>query len=338
MRNISPRFRADLIRPKYVNIRINSANKEIVMKKYVLLLLCVFALAACSPATDKKTDKGAPVAKVAGQAITTADVERELGALPEFAREFFKGDEGLNRLVDELVKKELLYAEAKKKGLDKDPEFVKKFEEAKKNALISRLLEDEVQKKAPQVSEKEIRELYDSRKEEFIMPTSVRLSRIVVKNEADAKKVYERLQKGEPFNKVAAEMSIDTRTAKSGGDLGYMKKGEMNAELEKIVFRLRKNQISMPITLKDGIHILVPTDIKGSRIPYDKISSAIGQQLGMKKQQEALDKYIEELKKSHKTEIIKENIAKINQTPDKPAEADKAPAAEKKTEKAAEKK
>jgi EpsD family peptidyl-prolyl cis-trans isomerase len=302
------------------------------MKKYLLLLLCVFALVACS----KGGEKGDVVAKVDSQTITTKDVEHELSALPEFAKDFFKGEEGMTRLVDELVKKELLYAEVKKKGLDKDPDFLKKFEEAKKNALISRLLENEVQKKSPQITDKEIRDFYDSHKEDFIMPASVRISRIVVKNEEDAKKVYERLQKGEDFKKVAAEMSIDTKSAKSGGDIGYLKKGEMNADLEKVVFRLKKNQISMPIPLKDGIHFLVATDIKGSQIPFDKMSAAIGQQLGLKKQQDALEQYIEGLKKDHKVEVIKENIAKINQTPAKPADADKSP--EKATEKAPEKK
>jgi EpsD family peptidyl-prolyl cis-trans isomerase len=310
------------------------------MKKYLLLLLCIFALVACS----KGGEKGDVVAKVDSQTITTKDVEQELSALPEFAKDFFKGEEGMARLVDELVKKELLYAEVKKKGLDKDPDFVKKFEEAKKNALISRLLENEVQKKSPQITEKEIRDFYDSHKEDFIVPTSVRISRIVVKNEEDAKKVYERLQKGEDFKKVAAEMSIDTKSAKSGGDIGYLKKGEINADLEKIVFRLKKNQISMPIPLKDGIHFLLATDIKGSQLPFDKISSAIGQQLSMKKQQDALEQYIEGLKKDHKVEVIKENIAKINLTPAKPAGTDKAPekaaekAPEKKVEKPAEKK
>jgi EpsD family peptidyl-prolyl cis-trans isomerase len=310
------------------------------MKKYLLLFLCIFALVACS----KGGEKGDVVAKVDSQTITTKDVEQELSALPEFAKDFFKGEEGKARLVDELVKKELLYAEVKKKGLDKDPDFIKKFEEAKKNALISRLLENEVQKKSPQVTEKEIRDYYDSHKEDFIVPTSVRISRIVVKNEEDAKKVYERLQKGEDFKKVAAEMSIDTKSAKSGGDIGYLKKGEVNADLEKIVFRLKKNQISMPIPLKDGIHFLLATDIKGTKLPFDKISSAIGQQLSMKKQQDALEQYIEGLKKDHKVEVIKENIAKIGLPPAKPAGTDKAPekaaekAPEKKAEKPAEKK
>ncbi|HMK61560.1 MAG TPA: peptidylprolyl isomerase [Dissulfurispiraceae bacterium] len=293
------------------------------MKKYVLLLLCLGLLMSCSQGVDSKK-QGEVVAKIDGSVITTKDIEQEINALPEFAREFFKGQEGTSRLVDELVKKELLYAEAKKRGLDKDEEFQRKFEEAKKNALITRLLEKEL-KSLPQVTDKEVKDYYDAHKDEFIQPNAIRLSQIVVKTEDDAKKVYERLQKGEPFNKLADEVSIDKTSAKSGGDLGLFKKGEMNPDLEKVAFRLKKNQISMPIPLKDGIHIIVPTDIKGTALDFDKIKGAISQQLMAKKQQDNLEQFIEGLKKNYKVEVNKENMAKIKIGGTEPAAPEKAP-------------
>jgi len=311
------------------------------MKKYLLLSLCLVMLGACSQGADQK--KGDVVAKVGGEVITTKDVEQEVAALPDFAKEFFKGPDGTSRLVDELVKKELLYVEAKKRGLDKDEEFQRKFEEVKKNALITRLLEKEV-KATPQMSEKDVKDYYDAHKDEFVQANSVRLSQILVKTEDDAKTVYARLQKGEPFNKLAAEVSIDKPSAKSGGDLGFFKRGEMNQDLEKVAFNLRKNQISMPVPLKDGIHILVVTDIKGTAVPFEKIKDAIGQQLLAKKQQEGLEQFIEGLKKNYKPEINKDNLAKINLGGTKPAGPEKAPAEqapaktpEKSPEKAAEK-
>jgi EpsD family peptidyl-prolyl cis-trans isomerase len=303
------------------------------MKKYVLLLLCLALLVSCSQGGDKKGDV---VAKIDSSVITTKDVEQEINALPEFAREFFKGQDGMARLVDELVKKELLYVEAKKRGLDKDEEFQRKFEEIKKNALITRLLEKEI-KAIPPLTDKEVKEYYDAHKDEFIQPNAVRLSQIVVKTEDDAKKVYERLQKGEPFNKLAAEVSLDKASAKSGGDLGLFKRGEMNQDLEKVAFNLKKNQISMPVPLKDGIHILVVTDIKGSALEFDKIKAGISQQLMAKKQQDGVEKFIEGLKKNYKTEVIKDNFSKIGLAPAQPAGAEKSAAPQKAPEKAPEK-
>jgi peptidyl-prolyl cis-trans isomerase C len=285
------------------------------MKKYVLLLLCLALLVSCTQGGEKKGDV---VAKIDTNVITTKDVEKEINALPEFAKEFFKGQEGMARLVDELVKKELLYVEAKKKGLDKDEEFQRKFEEIKKNALITRLLEKEM-KAVPQLTDKEVKDYYDGHKDDFVQANAVRLSQIVVKTEDDAKKVYERLQKGEPFNKLASEVSLDKASAKSGGDLGLFKRGEMNQDLEKVAFSLKKNQISMPVPLKDGIHILVVTDIKGTALDFDKVKGHISQQLTAKKQQDDLEKFIEGLRKNYKVEVNKENFSKISLAPAQPA-------------------
>jgi len=299
------------------------------MKKYVYLLLCLALLVSCTQGGDKKGDV---IAKIDSSVITTKDVEQEINALPEFAKEFFKGQEGMARLVDELVKKELLYVEAKKRGLDKDEEFQRKFEEIKKNALITRLLEKEI-KAVPQLTDKEVKEYYDAHKDEFIQANAVRLSQIVVKAEDDAKKVYERLQKGEPFNKLAAEVSLDKASAKSGGDLGLFKRGEMNQDLEKVAFNLKKNQISMPVPLKDGIHILVVTDIKGSALEFDKIKGSISQQLMAKKQQDGVEKFIEGLKKNYKTEVIKDNFSKIGLAPAQPPATEQPAAPQKAPEK-----
>ncbi len=304
------------------------------MKKYVLLLLCLALLVSCTQSGEKKGDV---VAKIDTSVITTKDVEKEINALPEFAKEFFKGQEGMARLVDELVKKELLYVEAKKKGLDKDEEFQRKFEEIKKNALITRLLEKEM-KAVPQLTDKEVKDYYDGHKDDFVQANAVRLSQIVVKTEDDAKKVYERLQKGEPFNKLAAEVSMDKASAKSGGDLGLFKRGEMNQDLEKVAFSLKKNQISMPVPLKDGIHILVVTDIKGTAFDFDKVKGSISQQLMAKKQQDDLEKFIEGLRKNYKVEVNKENFSKISLAPAQPAASEQPGTPQKAPEKAPEKK
>jgi len=141
---------------KYVRFVDNYLQRRLEMKRYVVLLLSLALLASCSQGVDSKK-QGDVVAKIDSDVITTKDVEQEVSALPEFAREFFKGQDGMTKLVDELVKKELLYVEAKKRGLDKDEDFQKKFEEIKKNALITRLLEKEM-KALPQITDKEIKD------------------------------------------------------------------------------------------------------------------------------------------------------------------------------------
>jgi peptidyl-prolyl cis-trans isomerase C len=216
--------------------------------------------------------------------------------------------------VDEIVKKELLYLEAKKRGLDKGDEFQKKVEDFKKFTLIQQLLEKEIEA-ASKPSDKEQKDYYDSHKDDFTVPNQVRISQIVLKNEDKAKMALEKLQKGEDFAKVSSELSADKNTAKSGGDLGFFKKGEMNPELENIAFRLKKGQISHPIKLKDGFHIIKVTDIKGTVAEFDKVKGILTQRLTAERQRDTFDKLIENLKKNYKIELNKDAITKLSASP-----------------------
>jgi peptidyl-prolyl cis-trans isomerase C len=292
------------------------------MKRFLLvpitLIIALVFIASCAKEGEKKN----VVVKIDSAVLTQEDVQAEMSALPEMAKEFFQGPEGTARFVDELVKKELLYIEAKNRGLDKNKDFQKKVEEFKKITLINQILEKEIES-AAKITDKDIKDYYDKHKEDFMVNTQVRLSHIVVKAEDDAKKVYERLKKGEDFAKVASEVSLDKASAKAGGDIGNFKRGDMKPEMEDVAFRLKKGEISMPIKLKDGVHIIKVTDAKGSILEFDKVKGLIGQRMAAEKQRESFDKFIENLKKKHKIEINKDALAKITFAP---APAPAAPA------------
>jgi peptidyl-prolyl cis-trans isomerase C len=317
------------------------------MKKYLLLLSCLFLLAACGQPSGKK---GEVVAKVDSEVITTADVESKINAMPPPYREFFKQPEAMSDLIDQIVSEELLVVAAKKKGMDKDEDYTKSVEDFKKRELITRLLKKDLPA-MPQLTEKDVKDYYDSHKSELMQINAVRLSQIVVKTEDDAKKVYERLQKGEAFGKVASEVSIDKATAKSGGDMGFLSKDQISPDFAKAISSLKKGQVgTTPVSLKDGLHIIIVTDVKGTSLDFEKIKSALAQQVMATKQKEVIDKYLDGLKKEHKVELKKENFSKVNleapkpaapakaEAPAKPADTAPVKAAEKAPEKAPEKK
>jgi peptidyl-prolyl cis-trans isomerase D len=79
---------------------------------------------------------------------------------------------------------------------------------------------------------------------------------ILVKDEATAKTVKERLDKGEDFAKVAKELSQDTGSKESGGDLGWFGAGKMVAEFETAAFKLKVGEISDPVKSQFGYHII----------------------------------------------------------------------------------
>ncbi len=282
------------------------------MKKFALIALLALSLAACSK-TDTGKAGGPYLAKVNGVTITQADFERELDALPDYARQLFSEPEGREKFLNEIVNKEVLYREALKKGLDKTPDFQKKVEDFRKLSLVSELFEKEVMAKAA-VSDQEVKDYYDKHRDDFTVTTEIKASHILVKTEAEAQKVLERLKAGEKFSDVAKAVSIDKGSAGNGGNLGYFKKGQMVPVFEKAAAALAVGAVSVPVKTEFGYHVILVTDKKkGPTLDFERVHDVIRQKLAADRQKEAFDTYLAEAKKTYKVEINKEALAKIGE-------------------------
>ncbi|MEW6571171.1 MAG: peptidylprolyl isomerase [Nitrospirota bacterium] len=278
------------------------------MKRFLTIL---FAVSLLSAACAKKEER-IYLAKVGNVRITQQELAREMKNLPEFAQKLFEGPGGREKFLEELIKKELLYQEALKKGIDRDPELRGKIEDFKKITLISSLLEKEIEAKAD-ITDQEMRDYYEKNKEDFASINQIRASHILVKTEEEAEKILERLKKGEDFAEIAKKSSLDEGSAKNGGDLGYFSPGQMVPEFEKAAARLKTGELSKPVRTKFGYHIIKVTDKKsGQTVEFEKVKNLIFQRLSAEKQKETFDSYIEKLKKSYKVEINREALTKLD--------------------------
>jgi len=79
---------------------------------------------------------------------------------------------------------------------------------------------------------------------------------ILVSTEEEATAVLDRINAGEDFGTIAAEVSLDTSNNTSGGDLGWFSKGQMVEPFETAAFSLDIGEISESVQTDYGYHII----------------------------------------------------------------------------------
>ena len=89
-----------------------------------------------------------------------------------------------------------------------------------------------------------------------------RASHILVKDQATAEKLYERVKGGESFESLARQYSTCPSKSK-GGDLGWFGEGQMVAPFENAVRRMSTGSISRPVRTQFGFHIIKKTGARG---------------------------------------------------------------------------
>ena len=87
-------------------------------------------------------------------------------------------------------------------------------------------------------------------------------SHILVSRADQAQELLDRLAAGEDFAQLAQEYSEDPETAEQGGDLGWIKRGEMSPEFEAAAFSLELGAISEIVETEGGLRIITVTDRK----------------------------------------------------------------------------
>jgi peptidyl-prolyl cis-trans isomerase C len=266
------------------------------MRKLYVLSLSVAVAVLMSIGCSQNSKSDSPViAKVDKGAVTEEDFLREISRVPEWARTQFKDSDGKNKFLDELIKKELIYQNAKKMRLHNDKEYLDKVNEFKKMTLVALSLKKEVDDKV-RVDESEAKAFFDENEDKFTIGTEIRASHILVKTEDEANNVLAKLNKGESFDSLARSLSADKTSAEKGGDLGYFGRGRMVPEFERAALSLKPGETSNPVKTRFGYHIIKLIDVKkGDPANFEQSKEAIRRDLINKKRKQLFDTYVERL-------------------------------------------
>ena len=248
-------------------------------KLVALLICCLMVLGACK-------QKGEVIAKVGGDTITTEDFSERMMAAPPAYQAYINTEPGKKQFIDLLVREKLVLESAKQAGIDKREEYKSSLEEFKEeqkrqlkdyeSGLMMEMYIKEVQENMITASEDEINKYYEEHKEDFTSPVAVTAKHILVPTKEEAEIAYDRINKGEPFDKVAQEMSTDKVSAQRGGQIGPFRKGELVKEFEEVVFNLKTGEISEIVETPFGLHIITKvSEEKLQPIPEDVAKAEI---------------------------------------------------------------
>jgi len=270
------------------------------VRKLTLLLSIFSLLIAFGCQSSQNSPDGKVMAKVNGQELTEEQINAELSLaygdnIPAQARKDY-----LNRWIDN----QLFYEEAKRRGLEKNPEVKERIEQADKDVMVVSLLQGQITKQI-QVSEDEARKFYEQNQALFKRDQDeVRASHILFSTREQAGSAYARLKKGEDFKKLAQELSLDSQTKNSGGDIGYFSLSNMHPVIAGVAFDLKVGAFSSPFQTEMGYHILKVTDRKpkGSIRDFEEVKATLMNQLLQEKRSQAISSLLGELKKKAKIE------------------------------------
>ncbi len=154
------------------------------------------------------------------------------------------------------------------------------------------------------VSDEQIAAYYEKNKAQYSQPESREVRHILVKTKKQADELYAQLQGGADFAALAKKFSEDTGSKANGGKL-TISKGQTVAPFDRTAFALAKNAISKPVKTEFGYHIIQPLSAtKAAKVtPLAEVKTSIKQQLEQTKKNEAMTKWVDDLKKDYKDKV-----------------------------------
>jgi parvulin-like peptidyl-prolyl isomerase len=271
------------------------------MNKVAILLS---ALLLTGVAVSAKT-----LVTVNGKPITQEEVDQELmqatqgrfNQVPADRQAAFR-----QQVLKQLIGKELIYDDAKKTGIIRSAEYkkeYKKLEQRMKKELAIQVWQKKVLDSI-KISNKELKNYYKKNIDEFRQKESVHARHILVKSEAEAKKIINQLKplSGEKLKEKFIELAKkDSKgpSGRNGGDLGYFAKGQMVPAFNDKVFSMKKGTITLkPVKTQFGYHVIYLEDKKPSMTrSFAEVKPFIEQRLKMEKFKEVMKKKMNALQK-----------------------------------------
>jgi len=259
----------------------------------------IIALAAALPgvalsADDAKAKSSKPYVTVNGAKIPQIRAD---AMIAEQKAQGTADNEDLRKQVrEELIRREILGQEARKKGFDKKPDVVGQMELAKDAVLIRAYLQDFI--KTHPVSDVQLKAEYD-KIVKGLGSKEYKARHVLVEKEDEAKAIIEKLKKGEKFEDLAKQ-SKDPGSKDKGGELGWAPPANYVKPFGDALTSLQKGKYTdKPVKTDFGYHVIELEDVRDMKLPgFEESKAGLQQRL----QQQLVQQHIMELRDKAKVD------------------------------------
>ena len=254
-------------------------------------------------------DRKAVLAKVGKAVITVGSFADEINKKSPYLRARYATMEKRKDLLKSMVRRELLAAEAEKRGFSKDPDVQRSMKQVMIQKMLNKVFEDRIKKVG--IPEEEMKKFYQDHFKEYNKPEQVRVSHIVVKDKATADKVLGEAQKKgrnmRVWRQLVRKHTIDKKTKVRGGDLRYFPKDtkKVDPAIVAAAFKMEKpGSIGGPIKTKMGFHIVRLTHRrKAFKRTFEEVKDQIKQRILRRKRSQVIKDFVKELRNKAKINV-----------------------------------
>lgn len=184
------------------------------------------------------------------------------------------------------------------------------FKDIERDMLVREVQRQDVTNKIA-VSEEEIRTYFENNRSEFTQPTEITMREILVsvptsdrginvaqdeEAKAKAEQIRKRIQSGEPFPRLAGELS-DSGSKANGGLIGPLKLDDLDARLQKVLSPLRVGELTEVIQTSRGYQIFrMETRSETKSRTLEEARPEVSRKVAQEKSQGEMLSYLEKMR------------------------------------------
>ncbi len=284
--------------------------------------------AATSPLAAA-TAAGPAIAKFRGGAVPRAALEAEIAQQPEVIRAALRAPAARKTLVDSVVRREVLAHEAERLGWQKDPEFVRRYEDALDKFYVEKAFEAPQRKKAP--TDDEVRAFYDANRAGLGRPERVRVAAVSffapegdaarAAKKAKAESALARLRRKDDaatFAALARSESEDAQSRLSNGELPFATREELAARLGGEVAEAAFAAGKVPLVPRvvetpRGLHVVKVLGREAGYEPaFDEVKESIRSRLAADRRATAYQAFLDQVWKDAGVTVDAKAVAELH--------------------------